>query len=215
MAVARIACAFALLVSSHAARAEGERSPMVGGSIVATRDVDAGGFAGAGLEVAQWWGHIGLGLEGSRQWAIDSMGPRVTTLAGTARVLLFTGMVPSLLEPSDCELGIELQGIVQRAWWANVAPAPADVEYGAGIALRLRGGSDDAFTPLLIAESRVFVRVMRERAQPMQSGVIAKGDATIGARDEGTIVLIGLGALFGGGDPKYVQRFKSRWPSEL
>jgi len=210
----RLACAFVLLVTSHAASADGERSPMVGGSIVATRDVDAGGFAGAGIEVAQWWGHIGLGIEGTRQWALDSMGPRVTTLAGTARVLLFTGMVPSLLEPSDCELGIELQGIVQRAWWANVAPAPSEIEYGGGIALRLRGGSDDAFTPLLIAESRVFVRVLRERSQPMD--VIAKGDATIGgARDDGTIVLIGLGALFGGGDPKYVQRFKSRWPSEL
>lgn len=208
----RLACAFALLLTSHAARADGERSPMVGGSIVATRDVDSGGFAGAGLEVAQWWGRVGLGIEGTRQWAIDSMGPRVTTLAGTARVLLFSGLVPSLLEPSDCELGIELQGIVQRAWWANVAPAPADVEYGAGLALRLRGGSDDAFTPLLIAESRLFVRVLRERTQPME--VIAKGDATIGARGEGTIVLIGLGALFGGGDAKYVERFKSRWPSE-
>jgi len=171
--------------------------------------------AGASLEVAGWLGRIGLALEGSRQWGVVEMGETVTTLAASARLLAFDCLVPSLLEPSDVELGFELQAIAQRAWWDGVANAPSPVSYGLGLAVRLRGGSDDYFSSLLLAESRLFVRVFKSPAgEPVDA--LARGDVVMpGAQGRELTVVVGLGVLFGTGDARYVERFRSRWPTEM
>lgn len=191
-----------LLLMTGVAGADGEQTPQFGGGVIGTRDAEAE-IVGANLELAVWWGRFGLAVEGSRQWSIDPEDPRVTTLGASARVLLFRQLMPSLLEPRDVELGIELQGIVERSWWENVDREP--VAYGAGLAVRLRGGSDDFSN--LIAESRLFVRVMAARRT--QAETIAR-DTMADPEDRGLSVVIGLGALFGGGEPKYVERFRPR-----
>jgi len=216
--LARLPCALAVVVvvlataASPLVHAGGERSPMVGGAVIASQTTDEAEVAGLSLEVALWWNRIGLALEGSRQWDVATVdGPRVTTLAASARLLAYDHLIPSLLEPSDVELGLELHGIVQREWWDDVPSAPQPLSYGAGIAVRLRGGSDDYFSRLLLAESRLFVRVLKTRA-PESMDVIAKGSGTVGYPERDLTVIIGLGVLFGGGDPAYCERFRSRWP---
>jgi hypothetical protein len=193
-----------VLAASRVATAEGEYGPMVGGALIGTRSADQSELAGAGLELAVWRGRFGLAVEGARQWEVEGEGPRVTTLAASARVLVFSTLIPSLLEPSDVELGIEAQAIVERAWWENVAREPAPVSYGFGLAVRLRGGTD-GFSNLL-AESRVFLRVMHTRAERMD--VAARDAMGAQASDKQLGVVVGLGVLFGGGRPGYVDRFR-------
>ncbi len=209
---ARVVC-LACLVSG-VAHANGERSPMIGGALIASQAEDTE-VAGASFEVAGWLGRFGLAVEGSRQWGVVTMGESVTILGASARLLAFDCLVPSLLEPSDVELGFELQAIAQRAWWDGIANAPAPVSLGLGVAMRLRGGSDDYFSRLLLAESRLFVRVFKSRpGEPIDA--LARGDATMpDARGRELTVVVGLGVLFGTGDARYVERFRSRWPSEL
>src|SRR5687767_5706405 len=129
------------LATPVAAHAEGELGPMVGGGIVASHgdDHDVAGF---GAELVLWYGPIGLGTEVSRQWSVEDVsGPRVTTLAASLRLLAFHHVVPSLLDSRDVvDLGIELQGIVERAWWDE---ADSPLSYGFGVAVRLRGTNDD------------------------------------------------------------------------
>lgn len=210
--LARLPCAVVVLFATPIAHAEGERSPMVGGSIVASQTTDEAEVAGLSLEVGLWWNRIGVAIEGSRQWDVDTIdGPRVTVLGASARLLAYQHLIPSLLEPSDVELGIELHGIVQREWWDDVPASSQPLSYGAGIAVRLRGGSDDYFSRLLLAESRLFVRVLKTRA-PETMDVIAKGSGTVGYPERDLTVIVGLGVLFGGGDPAYCERFRTKWP---
>ena len=105
-------------------------------------------------------------------------------------------------------MGVELQLIAERTWWRRDDSANA---YGLGAAIRMRGGSDWEFSSLL-AESRLFVRVMTSRGEP--SSVAARAaDAMVEQPGRGTVtVMVGLGAAFGVGDPRYLDRFRLRAP---
>ena len=73
----RLPCALAVVVlvlaTSPLAHAGGERSPMVGGAVIASQTTDEAEVAGLSLEVALWWNRIGLALEGSRQWDVATV----------------------------------------------------------------------------------------------------------------------------------------------
>ena len=195
----------ALVITSSVAFAEGEYGPMVGGALIGTTGEQE--VAGVSLEVAFWHGRVGLALEGSRQWGGEgNAGPRVAAVGASARLLVYRQLVPSLFEPRDVELGFELQGIVERAWWESVAREPEPVSYGFGVAVRLRGGSDDDSSNLL-AESRLFLRVMGSRDS--RAEIAARDSMGMSTERELTVVL-GLGALWGGGQPSYVEKFRPR-----
>lgn len=190
-------------LSPTVARAEGEHTPMFGGSVVGASG-HADDLAGGQLEAAWWRWRLGLSAEGSMLWGFENR--RETALGFTARVLVFDTLVGSLLEPSDVELGIELQGIVERVWWAAPNGHDDATRYGVGAALRLRGATDIEMSNV-ITESRVFVRVM---ATPLQyDPAIAR---TIGPPEpraaSDVMVVIGLGASFGTGEPDYIERFR-------
>lgn len=205
-----VAAAGAVALSApRDAAAEGERTPMVGGGVVATSDpASDGDLVGIELEGAWWWGRLGLAVEGSRRWDVATGDPLATTLGASARLLVHHHLLPSLFDPRDVELGVELQGIVEHTWWDDdMDPDGRSVAYGVGIAVRLRGGSDAEFSTLL-AESRLFVRVMTAR----------DGDSAIArtatpteptARDRA--ILIGIGAAWGSGERRYVDRFRLRF----
>ena len=114
--------------------------------------------------------------------------------------------MPSLLEPSDVEMGIELQAIVQRTLWNGELTGHEPTQQGIGLALRLRGSTDEDM-PRLITESRFFVRVMSWQAQDVE---LARAMQPIVPADREVMVLIGIGAAFGGGDPTYLRQFASR-----
>jgi len=172
---------------------------MLGGALIATRAPDTE-LAGAQLELAFWGGRIGLAVEGSYQSGFDA---QVTKLGGSVRLLLYRELTPSLIEPQeDVELGIEAQGIVERAWWKDDATREP-INYGGGLVIRLRGGTD--FTNIL-AESRLFVRALWSRPEVMDS--IAR-TATPPAQHD-VLIVIGLGAVFGGGQPDYAKQFRPR-----
>jgi hypothetical protein len=196
-----------LLTTTGVAGAEGEYGPMFGGSLVASHETDATELGGVGLELGVWRGRLGVALEGSHLRELGGDDTWVTTVGASARVLVVQHLIPSLLEPRDVELGVELQGIVERAWWEDTTRERDPLRYGLGVAIRLRGGSDDLSN--LLAESRLFVRVMASR-----SGSTALTGSTGFAMTSGDGrelgVVIGLGATFGGGDPDYVQRFRPR-----
>lgn len=190
----------AIVLAATAAGANGEHGPMFGGSIVAAHG-DEVDVAGAGVEIVQWVGPIGVGVEGQRQWQVDDAeGPQLTSFAGSLRLLAFAHVMPSFLDPRDVvELGLELHGVVEQGWWSTGERANAHPNYGLGAALRLRGATDDDRSNLL-AESRVFVRAMWTRED--ERDFAARG--TLPAAREGVTVLIGLGALWGGGKRAYV-----------
>ena len=202
----RVALFTSLLLAPALAHAEGEYGPLFGGSIMATHGTERD-VAGVGAELAFWYSRIGIGVEASEQWTVDEQGPRVGALAGSLRVLVFDHIVPSVLDSREVvDLGIELHGIVERTWWNDARVGDEPVRYGLGIALRLRGVNDDDRSTLL-AESRFFVRVLKART----------ADSNVAAREtmpsmvtEGATVIIGLGALFGGGRPAYVQQLRRR-----
>jgi hypothetical protein len=113
-----------------------------------------------------------------------------------------------LLEPRDVELGLELHGVLERAWWDGDLPDGSPVRRGLGLALRLRGGSDDF--SLLLAESRLFIRVLSAHPPARDAvGVARTMEPASGGPRELTI-LIGLGAAFGAGEPRYLDRFRLR-----
>lgn len=195
------ALVLAIVLAAPSALAEGEYGPMFGGGILATHgDADV---AGIGAEMVLWYGPVGVAAEASRQWTVDDVaGPRVGSISGSLRLLAFDQVVPSLLDSRDVvDLGIELHGIVERSWWDD----DRDVtHYGVGLALRLRGVNDDDRSNLL-AESRVFVRVLRPRESEMDA--IAR-ETMPAARADGIGVIIGLGALWGAGRAAYVARLR-------
>lgn len=199
----RALVAIVIVLAAPGAYAEGELGPMIGGAIVGAHG-DEVDVAGAGVEMALWYGPIGIGIEGNRQWTLDdSEGPQVTTVTGSLRVLAFQHVVPSFLDPKEVvDLGIELHGIVERGWWTESERDRDGYRYGLGAALRLRGASDDDHSNLL-AESRVFVRVTRARAADRE--IAARG---VLEQTEGTAVTIGLGAMWGGGRTEYVARLR-------
>jgi hypothetical protein len=194
----------AIVLAATGAHADGEHGPMFGGSIVAAHG-DEVDVAGAGLEVVQWIGPIGLAVEGQRQWQVgDAKGPQLTSVAGSLRLLAFSHVMPSFLDAREVvELGLELHGIVEQGWWDTGERANAEPHYGFGAALRLRGATDDDRSNLL-AESRVFVRALWTRDDERE--IAARG--TLPATREGVTVMIGLGALWGGGKRGYVDHLR-------
>lgn len=198
-----------LLVVLHApgANAEGEYGPMFGGSLVATRGAEDTEIAGVELELAVWRGRVGLAIAASRQAGIEGDGPRVTAVDASVRVLALRRLIPSLLEPRDVELGLEVQGIVERAWWDGVERDHAPTSYGLGFAVRLRGGSDDDSSNLL-AESRLFIRALASRDDGVDA--VARDGMLGGDSGRELSIVVGLGAVFGGGEPGYVAQFRPR-----
>jgi len=196
----RLLALLAIVLAPTAAFAEGEYGPMLGGALVATRAPDTE-LAGAQLELAMWRGHLGVAVESSYQRGLDT---RVTTLGASARLLLFRDMTPSLLEPhEDVELGLEAHAIAERAWWNDDHVAREPISYGGGLVLRLRGGTD--FSNIL-AESRLFVRALWSRHEPMDT--IARG--VMPPAEHGVLIVVGLGAVFGGGEPGYAKQFRPK-----
>jgi len=201
----RVAVALMMAMTGGAA-AEGERTPMFGGAFTYSDVPDhRAALVGGEVDLAWWSGRLGLAVEAAARHAIDDSA-RNLAVAGSARVLVADWLWSSLLEPRDVEMGVELQLIAERTWWSRDDSANA---YGLGAAIRMRGGSDWEFSSLL-AESRLFVRVMRSRGEP--SSVAARAaDATVEQPGRGTVtVMVGLGAAFGAGDPRYLDRFRLR-----
>lgn len=202
MAGRRLVLGLFLLVPTNVL-ADGERTPIFGGSIVgAAAHEDP--LAGVEGEATWWKWRFGVAAEGAMLWRPDDAAKRVAVLGISARLLAFDSLVESLLEPRSVELGVELHGIVERWMWNNETN---DItRYGVGVALRLRGSSDYDMSSL-IAESRVFVRVMT--TPPNQQDSIGRMIAAPAERDTGQLtIMIGLGAAFGTGDPDYLQRFR-------
>jgi hypothetical protein len=203
-----VVAALVSIVPAHAL-ADGETTPMVGAAVLwSPSDQDPSGMAGLELEAAWWHGRIGLALEGTGRAFVDGNHPRAATLGASLRLRVFDGMTPSLMEPRDSEVGIELQGIIERFWWEGHGADDPDV--GFGLAVRVRGGGDDGSTRL--AESRFFLRVMATPAAP--SSAVARMTTTTTTLPSDTrqlAVIFGIGASFGGGERHYMDRF--RWHS--
>jgi hypothetical protein len=191
---------------ASSAHADGERTPMFGGSVLAAHDGSRAELVGVELELAWWWRRIGLGFEGAQRRAIGSDdGIGTTALGASARVLVADRLMPSLLEPRDVELGIELHGIVERAWSSRTETGEdPSIRYGFGVAARLRGGGDDGSA--LLAESRLFVRVLWARGDT--TGAIARGETPVAGRGSESLVILGLGAAWGTGERDYADRFR-------
>jgi hypothetical protein len=206
----RACLALAVVLGSTAiAAADGERSPMLGIDVVggdttlapATQDQP---LAGVGLDLALWHGRFGVAGEASERWALMASGVRATVLGASARLRIYECLTPSLLDPRDVELGIELQAIVERAWWSGAAEVDPTA-YGAGIAVRLRGGGD-ADNSLELAESRLFLRVMTSKWAGLDE--IARTTEPAAPAGRAVTVLLGIGASFGAGSPSYVHKFR-------
>jgi hypothetical protein len=190
---------------TSAAAAEGERTPMFGGAVTYTDAPDRKtALVGGELELAWWLGRLGLAAEAAARRGIENDQARNLAVAGSARVLVANWMWPSLFEPRDVEVGVELQAIAERTWWNRDESSDA---LGLGVAIRMRGGSDWEFSALL-AESRLFVRVMQSRDDG--SAVIARAAGAMTAQPDqrGLTVMVGLGAAFGAGMPRYLDRFR-------
>jgi hypothetical protein len=208
MTIHRITFVAVLLATASPAAADGEQTPVyglavIGGDLARAPDQRTP-VAGLGLELASWHGRLGLALEGSARWSIASDAARALVLGASARVRVLDGMMPSLLDPRDVEVGLELQAIVERAWM-NVADPVDPTAYGLGIALRVRG-SGDPDNPALLSESRFFLRVMSSRWSELD--MLARTMTTPPAMDRAVTVLLGIGASFGGGSPGYMERFR-------
>lgn len=198
-----------LLVSTAAA--DGETTPMFGAGVVAgSSTTDDSRMVGVGLEAAWWWGWLGIALEASGRSAAEGDDSETLVLGGSLRLRVLQAIVPSLLEPSDVELGIELQGILERTWWERTVTDVGPIQQGVGIALRLRGSTDDD-APRLITESRCFLRVMWQRPGTDESVARTTMPPVDGVRDvREVMVLVGIGAAFGGGEPRYLEQFRRR-----
>lgn len=189
------------------AAAEGERTPMFGGALTYGDAPDhRSAMVGGSVDLAWWTGRLGLAVEAAARRAIDDDRVRNLAVAGSARLLVADWLWPSLFEPRDVEVGVELQLIGERTWWNRDDGADS---YGLGAAIRIRGGSDWEFSSLL-AESRLFVRVMRSAGEPSDVAARTADGSTGMAARGGVTALIGLGAAFGAGKPRYLQRFRPR-----
>ena len=179
---------------------------MFGGSVLAARDGSRAELVGVELEMAWWWRHLGLAIEGAQRRAIsDDDGVGTTALGASARVLVYDQLMPSLLDPRDVELGIELHAVIERAWSSRIDSGQEEpVRYGFGIAARLRGGGDDGSA--VLAESRVFVRVLWPRGDT--TSAIARGETPVPDQGREMLVIVGLGAAWGVGERHYAERFR-------
>lgn len=195
-----------MMAMTGGAAAEGEGTPMFGGALTYSEVPDhRAALVGGEVELAWWSGRLGLAVEAAARHAIDDSAGNVA-VAGSARVLVADWLWSSAVEPRDVEMGVELQLIAERMWWTRDDRTDA---YGLGAAIRMRGGSDWEFSSLL-AESRLFVRVMRSRGEPFSVAARAT-DGVAEPPGRGTVtVMIGLGAAFGAGDPRYLDRFRRR-----
>jgi hypothetical protein len=205
----RVALGLGLVLGARPAAADGERSPMIGvavvGSETALSQDQHADFAGGAVDLAWWYGRVGLAAEGTARWSIDASDPaRALTAGASVRVLAFQTLVPALLEPREVELGVELQGIVERTWWTDTASQADPLGYGLGLALRLRGTGDKEAT-VLIAESRFFLRVMSSRWSEVD---VARTTSTGAGADRALTFMVGIGASFGIGSTAYVDRFR-------
>jgi hypothetical protein len=187
------------------AAAEGERSPMFGGALTYTDAPDRKAeLVGGEVELGWWLGPLGLAVEAAGRRGVADDNVRNLSVAGSARVLVATWMSPSLFEPRDVELGVELHAIAERTWWSRDDSSDA---LGLGAAIRVRGGSDWEFSSLL-AESRLFVRVMKSRDQGPDAIARAAGPMVEQPERRGITVMVGLGAAFGVGTQRYLERFR-------
>lgn len=203
----RIAVALGVMTMSGAAAAEGERTPMFGGALTYTDAPDREAeLLGGELELAWWFGRFGLAVEASARREVAEDSVRNLAVAGSARVLVADWLWPSLFEPRDVEAGIELHAIAERTWWSRDDRSDA---FGFGVAIRMRGGSDWEFSQLL-AESRLFVRVMKSRDELPAVIVGASGTMIEQPEQHGLTVMVGLGAAFGAGKSGYLERFRLR-----
>jgi hypothetical protein len=194
-------------VAIPSARADGETSPMLGGSLLAGASTEPSeSMAGVALETAVWWHWVGLAVEASARAPVEQDAARSIVVGGSARLRVVQMLVPSLFEPSDVELAVELQGIVERTVWDGALTENEPYRRGIGIALRFRGSTED-YAPRLIAESRFFLRVMSWR-EP-DAGMLARTTMPMTTTGE-VMVLLGVGAAFGGGDPTYLRQFRRR-----
>lgn len=182
---------------------------MFGGGVLAGREADEQGVVGVGVEATYWWHRLGIAVECSRRWDVVSGEPSSTTVTGGLRVLLADQLLGSAIEPRDVELGLELHGVVEHAWFDDDRRATA---YGGGLALRLRGGGD-AFDSSLLAESRLFLRVMAAPAR--DPGIARTVDPTMPDRRSAMSVVVGLGAVWGSGERRYADKFRSRFASPV
>ena len=201
------------LLSVEDVLADGETSPMLGGSLVFGASAgEPSTSLGVGLDGVVWWRRVGVGVEVSRQSSFGVDGARAIVLGGSLRVCPFTWLVPSPFEPSDVELGIELQGIVERSWQRGAAAGAVfdPVREGVGVSLRLRGSTNDD-APSIITESRFYVRVMWSE-HDVAPEVIARSTMPPRASQRDATVMFGIGAAFGGGDPAYLRRFALQFP---
>jgi len=201
--------AVALLIAmTGPAAADGERSPMFGAAVTYTdasdRKVE---LVGGALELVWWWRSFGVGIEAAARRGVVDDDARNLSAAGSARVLIADWLAPSLIDPSDVELGVELQAIAERTWWGRDDASSA---LGLGAAVRMRGGSDWVFSRLL-AESRLFVRVMQPRDGANDS-VARAAMPTEPAERRALTVIVGLGAAFGVGERRYLERFRLHAP---
>ena len=202
-----------LLGLTGVAAAEGERSPMIGGGVIAGSQRspdDEVGLVGVNLEATYWWHRLGIAVEGSRRWDVASGQAQSATFGGGLRLLVADRLFGSIIEPRDVELGLELHGVIERSWFDD--RSPGSTTYGGGIALRLRGGGD-AFDSSLLAESRLFVRVM---ATPKSDAdAIARSTEQPMATREAMTVMVGLGAAWGSGERRYADKFRSRFATPV
>ncbi|MDB4962386.1 MAG: hypothetical protein JWP01_2385 [Myxococcales bacterium] len=188
------------------AAADGEKTPMVGGALLWEPSPEKpSGAVGVELEAAWWFGPLGLAVEGSGRTWVES-GPRALVLGGSVRLRVLETLVPSLLDASDVELGLELQGIVEHAWSERSSSEIEPTRHGLGFALRLRGSDDE--TSRLIVESRFFLRVLSARASNLDEIAMRTTTPPDVARE--WTVVFGVGAAFGAGEPDYLERFRRR-----
>jgi hypothetical protein len=207
--VRALGCLATLTLLGTNAAADGEQTPMIGGAFIggeSARSPD--GIYGGELEAAWWLGRIGVAVEGSLRETASGHQDSAKVLGASARLRVFQSLVPSLIESRDVELGIELQAIVEHAWW-DVDTGDRDaLGYGLGAALRLRGGGDEDQSTL-IAESRLFVRVISRRTHPGDLTPRTTMPSAVESTPNELLLLVGVGAAWGTGDHRYVDRF--RW----
>lgn len=203
-----VAIALTASVSIPNAAADGETSPMLGGALVAGASTEpSASMAGVEIDVAMWWRWLGVAVETSARAPVEDNAGRTVVLGGSLRLRLMQVLVPSLFEPSDVELAVELQGIVEQTVWEGTLTDREPYRRGVGIALRLRGSTED-YAPRLITESRFFIRALWWR-QPGEDHV-ARTTLPPATETRELIILFGVGAAFGGGEPRYLQQFRRR-----
>jgi hypothetical protein len=200
-----------VLAAGTDAAADGELGPMLGGAVIGGHGPEQGSdLVGGSLEAAWWRGRLGLAPESTMLWNLGGDGARATTLGISARLRVHEQMLPSLLEPRDVELGLELHAIAERTWWSGDGRQDSPTGYGVGVAVRLRGGSDDFST--VLTESRLFVRAMS--SQRAAGDAAARAMVPAEERASELTILVGIGAAFGTGEPRYLDRFRLH-PLEL